>query len=176
MTPEIRDLVRVAALRFQLDPRLVEAQVIVESGGDPTAWNPEPAYRYFWNVRTQQPFRALREGESADERAPDDFPSLAGDRDQEWWAQQASWGILQVMGAVARELGCRVPYLTALCYPEVGLEYGCRKLQIELDFAGDVRTALAAYNGGRFGNRAGRPLRNTSYADAVLQQRDRLHA
>lgn len=38
-----------------------------------------------------------------------------------------SWGLLQIMGATAREQGFR-GWLAELCSPEVGLEWGCRYL------------------------------------------------
>ena len=43
-----------------------------------------------------------------------------------------SWGLCQVMGQVARELGCKVRSLLELdqlCAPEVGLEYGRQAAQ-----------------------------------------------
>src|SRR5687767_808548 len=90
-----------------LDPRLLRAQVLQESGGNTWAYNPEQRYRYFWNVKLWKPFREVTDPECSSEFPPVDFPTLAGDRDQEWWAQQASWGLMQVMGAVAREHGLR---------------------------------------------------------------------
>lgn len=111
-----------------LPPKLVTCVVAVESGWNPHAWNPEPHYRWFWDVRRNAPFRPVTEIESKAEKPPTDFPCLADDPDQEWWAQQASWGLMQTMGAVARERGCTARYLPALCLPEVGLEYGCRHL------------------------------------------------
>ena len=96
---------RVAkAAAHGLPPLLITALVEQESAGDPYAWNPEPRYRYLWDVKRNAPFRTPTEAERASEIPPHDFPTLGGDRDQEWWGQQASWGLMQVMGAVAREL------------------------------------------------------------------------
>jgi len=161
--------IRLAAERHGLEAGLVAAVVHVESSGNPFAWNPEPKYRYLWHVRAWTPFRALTPAENASEAPPADFPTLAGDRDQEWWAQQASWGLCQVMGAVAREHGFRGSYLTELTVPGVGLDFGCRVLARRLIWAkGDVRAALASYNGGPAGNVPGGVLRNAAYADRVL--------
>lgn len=147
-----RPLIEHVAAARSLDPNLVEAFVLKESSGDRWAWNPEPRYRYLWNVRTQQPFRALTFAEQASEQPPADFPCLAGDRDQEWWGQQASWGLLQVMGAVAREHGFTGRFLTELCDPGVNLTIGCTVLAQLLTWSGgDIRKAAAAYNGGRGG-------------------------
>lgn len=167
---DLRPLMAAAAAEYGLTPQLVEALVLQESGGNPWALNPEPRYRYFWDIRKKAPFRALTAAEIAAKIPPADFHSLAGDPDQEWWAQQASFGVCQVMGAVARELGCTEPYLTALCDPVIGLRFGCKKLAVEVKWAdGDLSSALAAYNGGRGGNAPGtKPLRNAAYADTVL--------
>lgn len=163
-----------------LDPDLVQALILKESGGDQSAWNPEPRYRYFWNVHTKAPFRMVTTAEIASEVPPADFPSLAGDPDQEWWAQQASWGLMQIMGAVAREHGYRAAYLTRLVSePETNIAYGCvhfarllawaRTYTAKADDALAVRGALAAYNGGKIGNAPTAPvLRNGEYARQVL--------
>jgi hypothetical protein len=167
----VRALIVAVAEAHGLAHSIVEAVVRTESSGNPWAWNPEPRYRYFWDVKANRPFRKVTMLEIANQFPPADFPALAGDRDQEWWAQQASFGLTQVMGAVARELGFRGPYLTELCQPEVNLEYGCRKLRGDLRWAhGDVRVMLAAYNGGRDGNAPGAPLRSAAYADKVLSR------
>lgn len=155
---------------LSLDPRVILALVQVESGGDPYAWNPEPRYRYFWDVKQHRPFRSVTTEEILSEFPPKDFPALAGDPDQEWWGQQASWGLMQVMGAVAREKGFVGSYLTQLCDSATNLRYGCRHLDTLFTWAkGDQTQALAAYNGGKLGN-ATRPFRNQSYADRVLRQ------
>lgn len=121
-------LIQAAAAGSGLPPVLIGALVEQESRGNPWAWNPEPHYSYLWDVKRRGPFRSLTPAEIASERPPADFPTLGGDRDQEWWAQQASWGLMQVMGAVARECGYREPYLPALLDPQTNLEYGCRHL------------------------------------------------
>lgn len=165
------DEITAAALSVDLDPRIVRALITVESGGNTWAWNPEPKYRYLWDVRSGKPFRALSPGEASSEFPPSDFPCLAGDPDQEWWGQQASFGLMQVMGAVAREMGFKGAYLTQLCEPSINLRYGCQKLAADLKWAGgDVRAMLASYNGGRGGNSPGGILRNAAYADKVLSK------
>src|SRR3990167_4673122 len=116
---ELRVAVDRIARAEGLDPALVRAVIAQESGWNPYAWNPEPRWRYFWNVETGSPFRPVRTVEIANAFPPKDFPCLKGDRDQEWWAQQASWGLMQIMGAVAREQGFRGPYLPELCAPAI---------------------------------------------------------
>lgn len=164
--------IRSAARRQKLDPKLVAAVMLVESGGNRWAWNPEPRYRWLWNVRTKAPFRALTNAEVEASSVPLDFPALAGDRDQEWQGQRASWGLMQVMGAVARELGFAGSYLTELTDPFVNLTYGCMHLAKMLEWAGgNYERALAAWNGGKMGN-VSPPYRNAVYAAKVLGRVD----
>lgn len=164
MTEAIRAHIDQAADAASLERVLLRALVLQESGGNPYAIRPEPRYRYLMNVRTWKPFRELLPDELASKIAPADFPFLAGSREQEWWLQQCSIGLCQVMGAVARELGFRGPYLTALTDPVVNLGLAARILTGNLTWAGgNVRKALAAYNAGRGGW-----SRGLDYADEVL--------
>lgn len=161
--------IRTFASRYGLNADLVEALVIVESGGNPWALNPEPRYRWLWNVRTQEPYTVSPELASR-KGPPADFPSFVGDRDQEWWAQQCSWGLMQVMGALARELDVRVPYLTELCRPELNLAVGCEHLSGLMHWANkDEEKALAAYNAGKGNLAAG-----AQYAVKVLARKREL--
>jgi Transglycosylase SLT domain len=78
-------------------------------------------------------------------------------------ARTFSWGLMQVMGQVAREQGYRGP-LPMLCDPETGIRVGIEVWQGKLKAAeGDVEKALELYNGGG----------NPSYAAQVLARRDR---
>jgi hypothetical protein len=168
MTDALEKLIEQIAGSHFLDARIVKAMVMVESEGESTAWNPEPRYRYFWDVKLWKPFRRVSGIELESKFPPEDFKSLKGDADNEWWAQQASWGVMQVMGAVAREHGFRENYLTGLCRDaQTGLLYGCRVLQGHLKWSGGVvDQAIAAYNGGRVGNEQP-PYRNASYVAKV---------
>lgn len=166
-----RTEVEFAAGARGLDPDLIEAVVLKESSGDPWAWNPEPRYRYFWDVKKHQPFRRLVLAEGQSEIPPDDFRALAGDPDQEWWGQQASWGLMQIMGAVAREQGFEAPYLPALCQVDVNLRHGCLHLSRHLEWAGgEIVKALAAYNGGRGGWSNPVPLAYAKAVDGILMR------
>lgn len=73
-------------------------------------------------------------------------------------SRATSYGLMQVMGQVARELGCSVTYLVELCDPETGLNWGCYKLaKCIKDAGGDISAALQKYNGGS----------NPNYASSV---------
>jgi len=106
------------------------------------------------DCRTGKPFRELSRDEWLSSTPPEDFPCLKGDRDQEWWGQRASWGLMQFMGAGARGAGFIGGYLTELLSVPVNLEYGCRHMAglakrylAEHGWAGVCR----AYNGGHAG-------------------------
>lgn len=163
-----KDLIRQIAGRYDLRPRLVAAVMHVESSGIPWAWNPEPPYRYLWNVALNEPFRSLTAEERENEVPPDDFPAPRGvARDAEWWGQQASWGLMQVMGAVARERGFDGRFMSQLCEPICGLTYGCRHLAAYVESYGED-AAIASYNGGPAGNTTP-PFRNQSYLSKVRE-------
>src|SRR6266404_9448869 len=67
----------------------------------------------------------------------------------ETYCRAMSWGVMQVMGETAREFGFAGKYLSELCDPPVGIEFGCRKLQKCLEkSSGDMSAALEAFNGG----------------------------
>lgn len=60
-----------------------------------------------------------------------------------------SFGLMQIMGLTAQEFGWRGTFLTDLCDPDNGVDYGCRKLaKCFEDAAGNPETALLRYNGG----------------------------
>lgn len=74
-----------------------------------------------------------------------------------------SWGLMQILGQCAREMGFDGLYLSELLQPVVGLEFGCKLLARELRRAGgDVKRALQLWNGGA----------NPSYALAVIARMD----
>lgn len=147
----LQAIVEREAKRAELTPAWILGIITVESGGETGAWNPEPKYRYFWDLRTNAPFRKPTEAELASEIPPKDFAAPRGiDADAEWWAQQASWGLMQVMGAVARERGFTGRHIPDLCVkPELNLLVGCRHLRALLRrHGGKLDLAVASYNAG----------------------------
>ena len=63
-------------------------------------------------------------------------------------ARSTSWGVMQVMGQVAREHGFRGRFLSEICSPMVGIEIGCVVLAKKLlDASGDVAKGLLLWNG-----------------------------
>jgi hypothetical protein len=109
---------------FERDSALVCAVCQHESTWDPWAAEHEPEFE-IW----------LRK------RLPDLSPKA-------YALRSTSFGLMQVMGQVALELGFPGRYLTSLCDPRLGLEYGCRKLANCIGSHTTVNAALLAYNGG----------------------------
>ena len=141
---ELTTLIKSAASRRSLPWELVYAICQVESSLNPSAIRHEPRYR--WLVGDNETM-------SPTERQD----------------QMTSWGLMQVMGAVARELGHTGP-LSDLLDPPTGLFYGClhlRRFRAKYDIWPDV---IAAYNAGSPRRVAGPigPYVNQSYVDKVL--------
>jgi soluble lytic murein transglycosylase-like protein len=136
MTPpaDLIALARAAAAAHELDPALVCAVVEQESAWDAHAIRYEPAFRSRYV-------------------APLGLPPT------EEVARSISWGLMQVMGQVAREHGFSGKFLSALCDPAVGLDIGCAVLSAKISAASEnVVRALELWNGGA----------NADYAPQVL--------
>jgi soluble lytic murein transglycosylase-like protein len=126
--PQLVTLARAAAQAQSLDPALVCAVVEQESGWNPWAMRYEPAFfsKYVAPLYTNNKASA-----------------------SEAYARGFSWGLMQLMGQVARESGFDAPFLSSLCDPVQGLAVGCKVLRKKFDAAkGDTTSALLAWNGG----------------------------
>src|SRR6266699_7244427 len=129
---ELIALAQRAAEAHALWPDLVCAIVEQES-----AWNP-------WALRYEP---AFYEKYTAPQIARGAIADVTESR-----ARAFSWGLMQVMGQVAREYGFAGASLASLCDPAVGLEIGCRVFAAKLAAAeGNVTRALLLWNGA--GNR-----------------------
>jgi soluble lytic murein transglycosylase-like protein len=146
--PELIDLARHIAADHALDPQLVCAVIEQES-----AWNP-------WAVRYEPGFLA---------RYVAPLYTAGKLSATEAYTRAMSWGLMQVMGQVAREFGFKDPSLAELCDPLAGIEFGCRVLAARLKRAkGDVPAALQAWNGGTSPNYAAEVLaRKRNYSSRL---------
>ena len=127
-------LARDAAARYGLDPALVCALIEQESAWDAHAMRYEPGFRALYVA----PLRLA--------------PS-------EEIARSISWGLMQVMGQVAREHEFSGKFLSALCDPATGIDVGCRVLSAKLAATPqDLVRGLQRWNGGA----------NPDYAAQVL--------
>src|SRR5271154_3314246 len=123
-TAEIIALARTVASDHELDQALVCAVAEQESAWDSDAMRYVPEFR----ARFVAPWR---------------LPPT------EEIARSISWGLLPVMGQVAREHGFQGKFLSALCDPSAGLQIGCAVLAAKLAAAdGNVPRGLALWNGG----------------------------
>lgn len=132
---ERKALVAPIAAKYSLDLATVAAVCEQES-----SWNP-------WAVRFEPGFEA-RYIKPANPAMPTTLELT----------KAMSFGLMQVMGEVAIEHGFAGRFMTELCAPAVGVEYGCRKLRRCFDLHTDPTAALLAYNGGS----------NLEYASQVL--------
>ena len=128
-----------AAKRHALWPELVCAIVEQESEWNPWALRYEPAF-YERYILPQLSCHAIAtEGEAR--------------------GRAFSWGLMQVMGQVAREHGFTGASFASLCEPATGLDVGCRVFAAKIAAAaGNVGHALQLWNGGA----------DRDYATAVL--------
>jgi soluble lytic murein transglycosylase-like protein len=87
----------------------------------------------------------------------------------------ASYGLMQVMFTTAVEHGMAPTEPPEYLFvPIIGLDWGCRILAKRIAWAkGDLRKALASYNGGKGNWTAAAPQR---YADKVLAELSKLQA
>jgi len=149
-------LLRSCAENFNVDPDLVVAIATIESGIYPLATRFEPNWKYFW--RTKEFAKSLGITE-ATERVH----------------QATSWGCLQVMGAVARELGF-TDQLPALCTPDNGIRMGCKKLARLSEKYENEEAIIAAYNAGSARRLPGGKWENQDYVTKVSERLRKLRA
>lgn len=147
------ELAQRTAKQFKLPYGLVCAICEVESDWNPVAMRFEPMFftRYISGKDIAKPIQPCN-------------------RVTEEIALATSWGLMQIMGATARQVGFDKAYLSELTIPEVGLTYGCRYLlnvKSKYDSYG-LGGIISAYN-------AGKPIMdknglwvNQSYVSKVL--------
>ncbi len=128
--PEIIDSRLPNRRRAQLEPALVCAIIEQESAWNPWAvrYEPEFCHRHVAPLYTTGKLSAT-----------------------ETYMCAMSWGLMQVMGQVARNSASRKTSLAELCEPAAGVEFGLprpRRAHRGKRAKGDVAVALQAWNGG----------------------------
>lgn len=155
--PELLALAHDAARAHDIWPELVCAVIEQESSWDRWAVCYEPAFykRYI------EPQIARLGGDDGAQQLATHPAALS---ETEARARAFSWGLMQVMGQVAREHRFSGSSLAELCDPATGLDVGCRVLAAKIAAAeGNVVRALLLWNGGA----------NHDYPDAVLARTHR---
>ncbi len=121
---ELVTLARSIADHHGVDETLVCAVIEQESAWDTHAMRYEPGFRAHYVAPLRLP------------------PT-------EEIARSISWGLMQVMGQVAREHGFTGKFLSVLSEPELGIAMGCEVLALKISAAdNDVWRALQMWNGG----------------------------
>lgn len=147
---DVEALIDVNSKKYSLDSDLIRAIVLVESGGNPFTVRYEPAWKYLYFAR-----------EFA-EKLNITYPT-------EVFLQSTSWGYMQVMGSVCRELSF-TDMITKLATPEIGMDYGCKKLaQVKGKYENET-DIISAYNAGSPKKTAGGMYSNQKYVDRVHAQ------
>ncbi len=144
------ELIASHARILGVHPEILACFVAIESGFHPSVVRYEPNWKY--------------------SLTPDLFSRKLGiSARTEFELQKFSWGLLQIMGTVAREVGFD-GHLTELCYPDVGLQIGGLKVLQVLQKFGASTDAVASYNGGSpFKSPDGLYL-NQEYVDRFLSE------
>lgn len=124
------NLIRDECAKNGVDPYLVAAIASCESSGNVWATRYEAHYRWLYK--------------------PEKFAHACGTTiETEEHHQRTSWGLCQLMGAVAREHGHHTP-MPSLCRADLNVRFACRHLLWLYNKYGikQVETVLAAYNAG----------------------------
>lgn len=146
-----------AGTRFGVEAPFLAAIVRQESGGNPWAVRYEPGYAWLYDIDASAPFRGMLN--------PKTFPAPDGvSGETEWVSQKCSWGLGQVMGAVARELLFPGRFLSELCLPDVGAEYAARLIARLKHRYKELPDIASAYNAG-----SSTPKNVDSYVTPVMK-------
>ena len=145
----IQSIIQEKAKKYGIPKCLVHAIIQVESSGNTHAIRYEPEYRWVYEVELIAKHNRIPESTEENQ-------------------QMISWGLMQVMGAVAREHGFKGRYISELCTPELGVEYGCKHLKRQYERYNDWEMAIAAYNAGSVRMKGSKYV-NQAYVDKVLK-------
>ncbi len=86
----------------------------------------------------------------------------------EVFMQHCSWGLMQIMGFKARELGFD-QHLPQLLLPSQGIEWGCKALaKFHSRYNFDLGPTIAAYNAGSAVMTPSGKYMNQEYVDGVM--------
>lgn len=141
-------IINEAAARFGMNRYLIQAFIVVESSGNPKAVRFERQFTYLSNPASHA-------------------KSLGITEDTERVFQKTSWGLMQVMGGTARDLGYEGP-LTDLLEPELGIFWGCRYFQARCSQYVQLLDQIAAYNAGQVKRTEVGTYRNQRYVDKMI--------
>lgn len=133
------------ASKHGLEPDWVAACIMTETNGNMFAVRYEPAFKYLYTPRIYA-------------------EKLNLSVETEETCQKMSWGYMQVMGAVCRELGFQ-GHIPQVLDPSINIDLGCKKIQNLMNKYGDIFQAIAAYNAGSVRKTAGGFFVNQKHVD-----------
>lgn len=141
-------------------PELVQALIDIESSGNPYAIRFEP---HFYKELLNKSIQTFSSDCTVD---------------TERVMRATSWGLMQIMGETARNLGFDNKFLSELIEPGINLKYGClylaRSTAINRKQYG-IKGGIAAYNAGRIKLDSNGQFVNLKYVNKVMAKYQELH-
>ncbi|MFW6028703.1 MAG: lytic transglycosylase domain-containing protein [Halanaerobiales bacterium] len=152
-----KEIIRKNSSKYNLPSQLVYSIIKVESD-----------YQEY-SIRYEKQFKWLYK--------PDRFVKGPITLNTEENAQKTSWGLMQLMGATARELGFDKLFLPELLKPEINIKYGCKYLAGLRERYKDLTNSIAlfddnmvaAYNAGSPRKKDNGEFVNQEYVDKILK-------
>lgn len=144
-----QEMIEAKAYETSVDPAWVMAIIEQESQFNTAAVRFEPLFKYFYKPAhfAEHPLISI---------------------DTEIATQKMSWGLGQIMGALAREQGHQ-GFMAELLKPEVNLKHICQRLKFLKRYSHEAEAIFAAYNGGPGALRLiDGKFKNQNYVDSVL--------
>lgn len=142
------NLIKKVAEANALSPAFLTAIVVGESSGDQFAVRFEPHYKWLYKVKEN----------AAENRITEDTEKVM---------QMTSWGLCQVMGAVARELGVKGP-IFAMLEPSVNLKIAALLIVRLRNKYKSHEDLFAAYNAGSVVKKSTGEYSNQMYVNKAM--------
>lgn len=143
----IQDLIKLSSEKYGIPFRFLLALAKRESSLNPLSIRYEPGYIWTYSVKEM-------------------YEIVNCSRDTMEMMQKTSWGVCQIMGAVAYEHGLR-DWATKLLDPEINLKFACEYIHVLLRRHSEVKLenpldVYACYNAGRLRKVDGRYINCTN--------------
>lgn len=141
-----KDMINLAGEKHSVDPKLIGAIIMQESHGKVLSYRFEPKVSYIYT--------------------PSRYAEKLGiSFETEINCQHTSWGTMQIMGFLAREIGYD-DHLPLLLMPSVGIDWGSKALSKFVGRFPFLEDTIAAYNAGSPRKIDGKYV-NQAYVDSV---------
>lgn len=139
-----------------LDPNWIRAIIMQESQGNPYCVRYEPSYQWVYQVEQFS-------------------KSVLISIQTELVTQKMSWGLGQIMGALAREQGHK-GLMAELLKPDLNIEHICRRFKTLKTISNDPSDLFAMYNGGpQAVHKVNGRYFNQKYVDSVMVHLQNAH-